>query len=77
LWGVRAAVTVLPMTTAGVPRRLELEVRFDAEPIEGRLYDREDEGRPVRTFSGWLGLMSAIDAARLAEPARRREEEAS
>ena len=65
------------MTAAGVPRRLELEVRFDAEPIQGRLYDREDTGRPARAFSGWLGLMSAIEAARGTEPARQREEEAS
>jgi hypothetical protein len=46
------------------PRRLGLEVRFDAEPIEGRLYDREDTARLDRPFSGWLGLMSAIEAAR-------------
>jgi hypothetical protein len=77
LWGARAAVTVRHMTAAGVPRRLELEVRFDAEPIEGRLYDREDAERPVRAFSGWLGLMSAIEAARGADSAGRLEEEAS
>jgi hypothetical protein len=46
------------------PRRLGLEVRFDAEPIEGRLYDREDAERLDRPFSGWLGLMSALEAAR-------------
>ena len=45
------------------PRRLELEVRFDAEPIQGRVYDRDDGGRLDRPFSGWLGLMSAIEAA--------------
>jgi hypothetical protein len=45
-------------------RRLGLEVRFDAEPIEGRLYDREDSHRLDRPFSGWLGLMSALEAAR-------------
>jgi hypothetical protein len=39
-------------------------VRFDAEPIEGRLYDREDADRLDRPFSGWLGLMSALEAAR-------------
>jgi hypothetical protein len=54
------------------PRRLGLEVRFDAEPIEGRLYDREDTDRLDRPFSGWLGLMSALEAARGGE----REEEA-
>jgi hypothetical protein len=52
------------MTGTGEPRRLALEVRFDAEPIQGRLYDDEDGGRLDRRFSGWLGLMAAIDAAR-------------
>jgi hypothetical protein len=37
------------------------------EPIQGRLYDREDDERVVRPFAGWLGLMSAIDAARKSE----------
>ena len=46
------------------PRRLGLEVRFDAEPIKGRLYDREGDERLDRPFSGWLGLMAALDAAR-------------
>jgi hypothetical protein len=55
------------MTAGGQPRRLGLEVRFDTEPIEGRLYDREDDGGIVRPFAGWLGLMSAIDAARESE----------
>lgn len=45
------------------PRRLGLEVRFDAQPIEGRVYDRDDGGMD-RRFMGWLGLMSAIEAAR-------------
>ena len=52
------------MATTGEPRRLGLEVRFDSQPIEGRLYDHEDGGRLDRPFSGWLGLMAAIDAAR-------------
>jgi hypothetical protein len=54
------------------PRRLELEVQFEAQPIEGRLYDREIDGLN-RAFSGWLGLLSAIEAARGAEPGPRRE----
>ena len=62
------------MTTAGEPRRLALEVRFDAQPIEGRLYDHEDGGRIDRTFSGWLGLMAAIDAARGADDLPSRED---
>ena len=52
------------MTAAGEPRRLALEVRFDAQPIQGRLYDQETDGRAGHSFSGWLGLMSAIEAAR-------------
>jgi hypothetical protein len=60
------------MAKAGEPRRLALEVRFDAEPIQGRLYDHEDEGRRLdRPFLGWLGLMSAIEAARGADPVPR------
>ena len=55
------------MTTAGEPRRLALEVRFDAEPIEGRLYEDHPGGRIDRPFSGWLGLMAALDAARGAD----------
>jgi len=60
------------MTTAREPRRLALEVRFDTEPIHGRL--RDDEGSGLdRVFSGWLGLMAAIDAARDDQPATREE----
>jgi hypothetical protein len=47
-------------------------VRFDAEPIHGRLYDRDD-GRVDQPFSGWLGLMAAIEAARRAGPPREGE----
>jgi hypothetical protein len=50
------------MTATEEPRRLGLEIRFDAEPIRGRLYDHDD--RSDRPFSGWLGLMAAIEAAR-------------
>jgi hypothetical protein len=56
------------MTAAGEPRRLGLDVRFDAAPIEGRLYDR-DGGRLDMPFSGWLGLIAAIEAARGADGA--------
>jgi hypothetical protein len=55
------------MTAAGEPKRLGLEVRFDAEPIQGRLYDQKENGRLDRPFTGWLGLMSAIEAARGAD----------
>ena len=59
------------MTGRGETRRLELEVQFEAQPIKGRLYEREGGGRFDRAFSGWLGLMSAIDAARGMDPAGR------
>lgn len=49
---------------AGETRQLTLEVRFDAEPIEGRLYDHEHDGGLDRTFCGWLGLLAAVEAAR-------------
>jgi hypothetical protein len=53
------------MTAGSEPRKLALEVRFDAQPIQGRVY--EDDGLD-RRFSGWLGLMAAIEAARAADP---------
>lgn len=58
------------MTTADQPRRLALEVRFDTHPIKGRLYDRDPHHRLDRSFSGWLGLMAALEAARSAEAPR-------
>ena len=61
------------MTAAGEPRRLGLEVRFDAQPIHGRVYDHDDSGRLDRSFSGWLGLMAAIQAASSPEPPPPRE----
>jgi hypothetical protein len=64
--------TLAGMSAAGEPSRLALEVRFDAEPIHGRLYDRDDR-RLDRPFCGWLGLMAAIDAARCAALANERE----
>jgi hypothetical protein len=73
LWTARKGATVGPMTAAGVPKRLGLEVRFDTEPIQGRLYDHEDE-RLDRRFSGWLGLIAAIEAAGTGEPLPRREQ---
>jgi len=61
------------MSAAGDPRHLALDVRFDAEPITGRLYDRDDR-RLDRPFSGWLGLMAAIEAARRGDPPREHGE---
>jgi hypothetical protein len=52
------------MTADAEPRTLALEVRFDAQPIEGRVYEHDGVDRH---FSGWLGLMAAIDAARVAD----------
>jgi hypothetical protein len=66
LWGLSPAGTLVDMTAAGVPRRLGLEVQFDTEPIRGRLYDDSADGRLDRPFSGWLGLLAAIEAARAA-----------
>ena len=62
------------MTAAGVPRRLGLEVQLDAEPIRGRLFDDAPGGRLDRPFSGWLGLMAAIDAVRGSDDERGAEE---
>lgn len=62
------------MATTGEPRRLAIEVRFDAQPIEGRVYDDHSDGNGLdRAFSGWLGLMAAIDAARGDDPTTTRE----
>src|SRR5205814_4989403 len=60
----RAAERSAAMNAGEQPRRLGIEVRFDREPIEGQLYDRDDEARIARPFAGWLGLMSAIEDAR-------------
>jgi len=57
----------LAVMEAGETRQLTLEVRFDAEPIEGRLYDREEGGGLDRPFCGWLGLLAAVEAARRTE----------
>jgi hypothetical protein len=60
------------MSNTPKPKRLALEVQFQAQPIHGRLYD--PEGRDLeRRFSGWLGLISAIEAARGAEPGGRQD----
>ena len=52
-------------------------MRFDAQPIHGRVYDRDRAaGESVdRPFSGWLGLIAAIDAAGGAAPAQRQKED--
>ena len=58
------------MTATGEPRRLGLEVWFEAERIDGRVYDQDDASRLDRRFSGWLGLLSAlVETAPGREPA--------
>ena len=52
------------MPPAEQTTRLQIDVDFEAEPIEGRLR-HQGSGEPVdRPFRGWLGLMAAIEAAR-------------
>jgi hypothetical protein len=57
----------------GDTRWVAIEFRFVAERIEGRLYDANGD-RSGRPFSGWMGLMAAIDATRFARPALREQE---
>lgn len=64
--------TLTVMTTAGEPVRLAIDVRFDAQPIEGRLYAQE--GPLDRSFRGWIGLLAAQEAAREANHATNRED---
>jgi hypothetical protein len=40
---------------------MSLEVDLDTEPIEGRVYFEKDEMQ--LPFSGWIGLLTAIDTA--------------
>jgi hypothetical protein len=49
------------------PLRVQLELRRGVEPIEGRLIDDHDE---VVSFTGWLELMSVLEAARAGPPRR-------
>ena len=49
-------------------------MRFDAQPIEGRIFDHDDD-RLDRRFMGWLGLMSAIEAARATDRGPALEDE--
>ena len=70
--GARAIGIVPAMAEHDRARRLGIEVRFDREPIEGRLYDRDEgDARSARQFAGWLGLMSAIEDARRADGEER------
>jgi hypothetical protein len=64
------------MNSTPKPKRLALEVQFQAQPIHGRLYAPEGSRDLDRRFSGWLGLISAIEAARGADPAARQDREA-
>ena len=64
LWGASRLGTLADVNAQGEPMRLELEVQFEPQPIRGRLYGPEGDGRMDRAFSGWLGLLSALEAAR-------------
>jgi hypothetical protein len=44
-------------------KRFELELRVGERPIRGRISGREMDGHWDRSFAGWLGLLSAIEAA--------------
>jgi hypothetical protein len=55
--------------TAEEPRRLGLELRFEVEPIQGRLYDKTGHTGLDRPFLSWLGLLSALETARGNRPA--------
>ena len=56
-----------PGPSGAESRRFGLDVELHVEPIQGRVY--EDGGALDRPFSGWLGLIAAIEAARGAHPA--------
>ncbi len=46
---------------------ITLNLRLAGEELDGRASDGNGEGRP---FSGWLGLLVAIDALLTAAPER-------
>jgi hypothetical protein len=54
------------------PLRLELELRRAGDPIEGRL--SSEHGKPV-SFTGWLELIAAVEAARADDDRERRTTE--
>jgi len=60
-----------PRPSEAESRRFGLDVELESEPIQGRLY--ETGGRLNRPFSGWLGLMAAIGAARGADSPPREQ----
>lgn len=51
---------MIPVVDPGTSIRLVLEARLDRDSITGAL--RAEHEEPLR-FSGWLGLVAAIDAA--------------
>jgi hypothetical protein len=56
----------------GVARHVRLEIDAGEPPLHGRLHAPPDR---VRSFSGWLGMIAALQAAigveDRSEPARR------
>jgi hypothetical protein len=57
-----------------VTSRITLEFDPGQEPISGRVLDRNEQGQP---FSGWMGLVAALQEALGGDrkPARRGAEE--
>ncbi|MGZ5337902.1 MAG: hypothetical protein ACXWF9_11460 [Solirubrobacterales bacterium] len=47
-----------------------IEIKLELEAIEGPPSGRASAGDLAQEFSGWLGLMSAIDALVIEAPAR-------
>ncbi len=47
-------------------RDVELHLTFDGDAVEGQVAAPGGEERP---FTGWLGLLAALDALRLPPPA--------
>lgn len=59
---------------APMPTRLWMEVDLDANPIRGTL--RTPDG-PPSSFTGWLGLTTALDGMRNEPPAAEGDTRAS
>ncbi|MGZ5335557.1 MAG: hypothetical protein ACXWZ6_08965 [Solirubrobacterales bacterium] len=47
-----------------------IRITLELEPADGPPAGRASAGGSAREFSGWLGLMSAIDALVIEAPAR-------
>lgn len=47
------------MTTPGPAHRIHLELRFDGSAPTGHVWS--DDGGDPRAFSGWVGLVCAVE----------------